>query len=210
MKRCFIFSAGSFYGIKTKPENDDIIIAADAGYKYCFNENIKPDLILGDFDSSDVPQNFSNLLFFPVEKDDTDTMLAVKEGLKRGCTEFFIYGGTGGERLDHTFANIQTLIYLADHNAHGFLFDKNFIFTAIKNESITIEKTVENGIISNFCFGENAKGVTLTGVQYPLLNAELSTGFPLGVGNHFAEDKATVTVKNGTLVVGWQVQDSDM
>lgn len=73
---------------------------------------ITPDLLLGDFDSMDQPADFDHVRRVPVEKDDTDTMLAVKTGLEQGCGEFYIYGGTGGRRLDHTLANLQTLLYL--------------------------------------------------------------------------------------------------
>lgn len=118
MKRCFIFAAGTFYGLRRKPEEpEDLVIAADAGYRTCRELGIVPDLLLGDFDSMEQPEDFANIHRSPVEKDDTDTMLAVKTGLEQGCGEFYLYGGTGGRRLDHTLANLQTLLYLRRRGA---------------------------------------------------------------------------------------------
>ena len=105
MKRCFIFAAGTFYGLRERPAPGDLVIAADAGFQTCRKAGIVPDLLLGDFDSMDQPADFANIHRSPVEKDDTDTMLAVKTALEQGCDTVYIYGGTGGKRLDHTLAN---------------------------------------------------------------------------------------------------------
>lgn len=145
MERCFIFAAGSFYGLRERPAPGDLVIAADAGYRACQREGIVPDLLLGDFDSMEPPEGFAQLLRLPVEKDDTDTLAAIRAGLERGCTDFRIYGGTGGKRLDHTLANLQSLLFLRRRGARGFLYDDDFIWTVIEDEATTIEKTVEDG-----------------------------------------------------------------
>lgn len=205
MTRCFIFAAGTFHGLRERPVPGDYIIAADAGYKTCLRLHITPDLLLGDFDSMEAPADFPNIHRSPVEKDDTDTMLAVKTALDRGCDAVYIYGGTGGKRLDHTLANLQTLLYLRRHGAQGWLYDDDFVWTALENESLTIQKTVEWGLFSAFCLGDKAEGIDETGFQYPLENATLTPGFPLGVSNHILEPEATVTVRKGALLVGWQL-----
>ena len=117
---CYIFGAGSFYGLDRCPRANDFIIAADGGWLACRKTGITPDLLLGDFDSLSTRPDFPNILRVPVEKDDTDTMLAVKTGLERGETEFHIYGGMGGRRTDHTIANFQALLYLARRGAQGW------------------------------------------------------------------------------------------
>ena len=205
MKRCFIFSAGTFYGLRERPVPGDLCIAADAGYRACQQAGIVPDLLLGDFDSMDQPEDFVNVLRSPVEKDDTDTMLAVKTGLENGCKEFYLYGGTGGKRLDHTLANLQTLLYLRRRGARGYLYDDDFVWTVLENESLTIEKTVEWGLFSAFCLGDRAEGIDEVGFQYPLKDAVLTPEFPLGVSNHILEPAATITVRKGALAVGWQL-----
>lgn len=182
MKRCFIFAAGTYYGLRERPQTGDLVLAADAGYLACRQAGITPDLLLGDFDSMDQPADFDHVCRVPVEKDDTDTMLAVKTGLEQGCGEFYIYGGTGGRRLDHTLANLQTLLYLRRHGARGYLYDNDFVWTAVENETITVEQTVEWGLLSVFCLGAPASGIDEKGVQYPLSHASLSAEFPLEIG----------------------------
>lgn len=205
MKRCFIFAAGTFYGLRERPAPGDFVIAADAGYETCRQVGTVPDLLLGDFDSMDQPADFANIHRSPVEKDDTDTMLAVKTALEQGCDTVYIYGGTGGKRLDHTMANLQTLLFLRRRGARGYLYDNDFVWTAIENESLTVERTVEWGLFSAFCLGDKAEGIDETGFQYPLADAVLTSEFPLGVSNHIIEPQATITVRRGALLIGWQL-----
>ena len=205
MKRCFIFAAGSFYGLRERPAAGDAVIAADAGYRVCRNLGIEPDLLLGDFDSMDQPEDFPKVCRVPVEKDDTDTMLAVKTALDWGCGEVILYGGTGGDRLDHTLANLQSLLYLRRRGVRGRLYDRNFLWTAVENEELTFRRTVENGLFSVFCLGDRAEGIDLEGFQYPLQNGSLTPEFPLGVSNHMVEETLTVRVRSGALVLGWEL-----
>nr|WP_325182014.1 thiamine diphosphokinase [uncultured Oscillibacter sp.] len=210
MKRCFIFAAGSFYGLRERPgDPDDFIVAADGGYRVCLDQRVKPDLLMGDFDSLEPPADFAHVRRLPVEKDDTDTLAAARAGLERGCTDFLIYGGTGGKRLDHTLANLQTLLFLRRRGAMGFLFDDDFLWTVIENGDIRVTKTVEWGLLSVFCLGDRAEGVEETGVQYPLRDAVLTPDFPLGVSNHILEPEARVSVRKGALAVGWELPPLD-
>ena len=118
---CYIFGAGDFDGLEERPGAEDYVIAADGGYTACRRAGVEPQLLLGDFDSlAEVPA-LPHVERVPVEKDDTDMMLAVKRGLERGETLFHLYGGMGGQRTDHTVANFQALLYLADHGARGWL-----------------------------------------------------------------------------------------
>ncbi|MHA5220736.1 thiamine diphosphokinase [Dysosmobacter sp. Phy] len=209
MRRCFIFAAGTFYGLRLPPAPGDLVIAADAGYRACRAAGITPDLLLGDFDSMEQPADFANVVRSPVEKDDTDTMLAVKTALEEGCREVFLYGGTGGARLDHTLANLQSLLYLRRRGARGWMYDRDFLWTVIENETLTVERTVEWGLLSAFCLGADASGVDEEGVQYPLRDAVLTAAFPLGVSNHILEPKARITVRQGALAVGWQLPSAE-
>lgn len=205
MKRCFIFAAGAFYGLREVPVPDDLVIAADAGYDTCRRLGILPDLLMGDFDSMKQPEDFPNICRVPVEKDDTDTMLAVKAALKKECKVIYIYGGTGGKRLDHTLANLQTLLYICRRGARGWLYDDEFVWTVIENETLTIENEVPWGRFSAFCLGDRAEGVDVVGFQYPLKDGVLTADFPLGVSNHILESRSVIAVRRGALAVGWQL-----
>lgn len=205
MKRCFIFSAGSFYGLREHPGEGDLILAADAGYRYCLQLGIRPTQLLGDFDSMEQPEDFKDVVRLPVEKDDTDTMLAVKAGLAQGCTEFYFYGATGGKRMDHTVANLQTLLYLRRHGAQGWIYDDDFVWTVIENETLTVKKSVEWGLLSVFCLGEGAEGVSEEGMQYSITDGEICNDYPFGVSNHILDEYAKISVKSGVLLVGWEL-----
>ena len=113
-----------------------LVIAADAGLRHLEARGIVPDLILGDFDSlREVPEG-GNVFHYPVEKDDTDSMLAVKAGLARGCRVFLLYGCLGGPRPDHAYANYQTLVYLARHGGTGYLLGGGWAVTAVRNGAL--------------------------------------------------------------------------
>ncbi len=203
METCFIFGAGQDVELVRRPEPGDYVIAADGGYLACKRRGIVPDLLLGDFDSMEEPADFPKVLRLPVEKDDTDTFLAAKYALERGCRAFHIYGGTGG-RLDHTLANLQLLLWLSRRGARGYLYDAGFTYTAITNGAITIPRGPEWGLLSVFCVGEDARGVWESGVQYPLADAVLTAEFPLGVSNHIIAPQAHVSVREGSLLIGWE------
>ena len=210
MKRCFIFAAGSFYGLRERPGDPGaFVVAADAGYRVCLGEGITPDLLIGDFDSMEPPADYAHVRRLPVEKDDTDTLAALKAGLEQACDTFYIYGGTGGKRLDHTLANLQSLLFLRRRGARGYLYDNDFIWTVIENEALVIPKTVEWGLFSAFCLGDRAEGVDEEGFQYPLRDALLTPDFPLGVSNHILEPEARVSVRKGALAVGWELPALD-
>jgi thiamine pyrophosphokinase len=198
---CYIFGAGEMTPLRSRPQDGDYVIAADGGWNACSSEGIVPDLLLGDFDSLDTVPDFHTVERVPVEKDDTDMMLAVKRGLALGHKEFHLYGGMGGRRTDHTVANLQALLYLAARDARGWLYGDGEVYTAIRNGSVVLSAQ-ERGILSVFCLGGDAAGVTIRGAQYELENAVLTADFPLGVSNHFVGKDIEVSVGGGSLLLG--------
>ena len=135
-----------------------------------------------------------------MEKDDTDSMLAIRRGLALGYREFWLYGSLDGPRLDHTVANYQALQYLANHHAFGYLIGRDYLVTVVKNGSLLFSAGCR-GTVSVFCQGGDAHGVKLKGLYYPLENAVLTSGFPLGVSNHFTGQAAEIAVTQGSLLV---------
>jgi len=200
MNSCVIFCAAGFDCLLRDIARGDFVVAADGGLTHTQTLGIVPDVVLGDFDSLGYVPEGANV--FPVEKDDTDSMLAVRLGLEKGFREFLLYGSLDGPRLDHTVANFQTLQYLADRGAYGYLIGKDTLVTVVKNGTLRFPEGCE-GTISVFCLGPDARGVTLTGLFYPLENGTLTPGFPLGVSNHFTGKEAIITVKDGSLLILW-------
>ena len=196
--RCVIFCAGEFGGLTEEIREDDLVIAADGGVKHAEALGIRPDIILGDFDSLGyAPEGAER---YPVEKDDTDAMLAAKRGLQEGCREFLFYGSLDGPRLDHTLANLQMLRFLADRGATGRLLGLRQQVTLLRNGKLTLPPR-EKGDISLFAFGGEARGVTIRGLKYELEDGTLTPSFPLGVSNSFLGKSAEVSVEDGDILV---------
>ena len=200
MGKCLIFCAAQFDRLAAPVEADDYLLAADGGLCHFEKLNLTPHGIIGDFDSLGyVP---AGAQVFPVEKDDTDAMLAARKGLELGYREFIFYGALDGPRLDHTLANFQTLQFLADHGATAYLVGNDYIVTVIRDETVEFPAEAA-GVLSLFCLGPDAEGVTLENLYYPLQDGRLTSGFPLGVSNHFTGKCARVTVQKGSLLALW-------
>ena len=201
MKKCLVFCAAEFEKLAEPIGTEDFVIAADGGLRHTEKLRITPDAVLGDFDSLGYEPEGANV--FPVEKDDTDAMLAVRKGLELGYREFVLYGSLDGPRLDHTVANFQTLQFLCDHGAFGILAGIDTMAAVVKDGSLSFPAGC-SGTISVFCMGKDAAGVTLKGLYYPLENGTLTAGFPLGVSNHFTGEPAEISVMDGSLLVIWE------
>lgn len=184
------------------PLPGDFVIAADGGYQAAKELGITPDLLVGDFDSLNYVPDGIPIERHPVMKDDTDTLLAVRLGLSRGYRNFVLIGTIGG-RLDHTIANLQTLLFLVEHGAKGILYGDGTAVTTVHCE--TVHLTGE-GIVSVFCFGGPAGGVTETGLKYGLDRATVTSSFPIGVSNEFTDVPAAITAEEGTLLVLWSAE----
>ena len=199
MKQCVIFCAAGFDGLLGDIPGDALVIAADGGLRHTQALGLVPDIILGDFDSLGYVPADSQV--YPVEKDDTDAMLAVRVGLERGCDRFLFYGAMDGPRLDHTVANFQTLAYLSTHGARGWLIGRDYIATVLCGEEIEFSGEAA-GILSLFCLGASAE-VSIEGLKYGLDRGTLTPDFPLGVSNHFEGRPARITVHSGLVLALW-------
>lgn len=203
MKRCIIISSSPDIEISFLKENinsSDFIICADGGYKYAYQAELVPNIIIGDFDSAELPRNCpAEIMWLPIKKDDTDTFYCVKEALRRGFDDILIFGGTGG-RIDHTYANISVLCYINSYGAKGTLIDTKNSVTILSNEELRIEGRVGE-IFSIFAFGCDKCMVTLEGFEYTLNNGILFANEPIGISNVITEDSARVVVSDGTAVV---------
>ena len=195
---CYIVGAGEFFGTIEKKDGD-LIIAADGGYDTLFSLGIIPDLLIGDMDSKKTAGSECETMLFPVRKDETDSFLAYREGVRRGYTDFKLYGGVGG-REDHTFANFSLLIYAKEAGHSITMYGNGYEIFAIKNDRVTVRG--DRGMhFSAFAFGREAVGVSIKGLEYEAENISLSPSYPLAVSNRFTGREALVEVKDGTLLV---------
>lgn len=197
--RCVIFTAHCEGDPRAAyvPERGDFVLCADGGWQLASAAGVTSDRVIGDFDSSVAPQ-VGVVERHPTMKDDTDTMLCLKHGLKLGYDRFWIVGGFGG-RQDHTMANLQTLVYAAKNGAQAQMCDGRTWAAAVMNDSVHVQRRL--GKLSVFAMSDRCCGVSITGTVYEMTGGTLENAFPLGVSNEFAADEAVVSVKSGTLLV---------
>lgn len=178
----------------------DYVIACDAGYVHAQRADIVPDVIIGDFDSytGDLPGGVEIIRTKP-EKDDTDTMMALKLAIRRGYRRIMLVGALGG-RVDHMLANISLVAFAAEKGADLQIVDGHHQIFAVRNGRRRVPRSTWRNL-SVFAFDTECKGVTLRGVKYPLENAVLTNTFALGVSNEFTEDVAEISVESGILIV---------
>lgn len=198
IRQCCIF-AGADFSLNVKPPETALIIAADSGYNTVKRLNLTVNIVLGDFDSlGEKPDCGCEIITAAAEKDDTDTMLAVKTALGRGCTDITVYGAIGG-RLDHTAANIQTLAYILKNGGFGRLVGERDTVELLSVGSYSYERRNDE-YLSLFSYGNNAV-LTTSGTKYDLTSYKLDNTFPLGVSNEIIEDKCRIFVQSGQILV---------
>lgn len=201
---CYIVGAGDFTLRGFSPSEGDLVIAADGGYRTLLKHGLKPDLLLGDFDSlGDMPlPDDLPVERFPVKKDDTDSGIALAHGWALGFRSFALYGGSGG-RTDHLLANLQSMCHFSRMGGQLRLAALDFDAYALTNGTLALPKRPKGTLVSVFCNGDRAEGVTLRGLMYPLTRHTLTCDVPLGVSNQVLCDDvcAEITVERGTLIV---------
>lgn len=196
---CYVFGAGDDCEVRVLPGADDLVVAADGGLRLLETQGIRPDVTLGDFDSLGFVPEEEQVQVFPVEKDETDLMLACREGLSRGYRVFRLYGGLGGARVSHTVANLQLLRWLADQGAVGTLYGRNCEVTLLRERTMRFPAE-QTGFLSLFAAGDRAV-VTVRGAAYALEKGVLTGHFPLGVSNEFCGRETEVTAHEGDLLL---------
>ena len=199
---CYVVGAMSLsLGLRPYPAPGDYVIAADRGYDSLMAYGVTPDLVVGDFDSLGYAPK-PNVVQLPKMKDDTDMVYALRKGLELGYRRFVLLGGVGG-RLEHTLANLQALDWLTTQGAQGFLAGEKTVATALRGTSIQFPAAM-SGFLSTFCNSGTATGVTIRGMKFDLEEGEMSGSFPMGVSNEFVGKEASVSVKEGSLILLWE------
>ena len=186
----------------------DLILCADIAYLTAKKEGIEPHAVIGDFDHAAHEEQLDGakkVLRFSSVKDDTDTMLCVKYALNRGADDIVIVGGIGG-RLDHTFANIQTLAYIRSRGAHGVILDGDHAVMMVDSDFFVRKGAYHYASV--FAYDPICRDITLEGFKYEAEHIDLTNDFPLGVSNEITDKTAKISVGEGCLLVILAKQES--
>ncbi|MBR6771865.1 MAG: thiamine diphosphokinase [Clostridia bacterium] len=202
MKRCVIVGGadiGDYGNICEKLTKEDYIIFCDSGLKHMSMLKVEPDLIVGDFDSHENPNLAAETIVLPREKDDTDTMFAVKEAVKRGFEDFLLIGVVGA-RLDHTLGNVYILLYLDSLGKKGRIIDDYSEMELVSQNAVSVDGKYPYFSLLNItgC----SRGITIKGAKYPLNDAEITSEYQYGISNEVLPgERAEVSVKKGKLLL---------
>lgn len=201
-RRCVIVGGadiGNYSCIRNMLQPDDYVIFCDSGLKHMEPLQAEPGLIVGDFDSHENPNLDVETIVLPCEKDDTDTVYAVKEGVKRGFDRFLLIGVIGG-RLDHTLGNISILLYLDSIGKKGIIIDDYSEMEIVSSDPMKISDRY--AFFSLLNINGLAKGISIQNAKYPLDNAEITCEYQYGVSNEVIPGKtAIVSVLEGKLLL---------
>lgn len=201
-RRCVVICGAPIdFDAKGLVREDDYVICADRGWQQAEKMGIVPDMIVGDFDSSPDPSDrYENVEVLPVVKDDTDTHHIARHIVEKGFTDVLLLGAVGGRRIEHTFSNISTMLFLAKHGISATARTEHSTLIVIRNGCITLNDPASR-FLSVFPVGEKAEGVTIRGAKYEVDDVTLNNDFPIGVSNEFMGSDVMIEVRNGSLLV---------
>ena len=202
MSRCVIVGGSEIrnYGLmRSYLRDDDYLVYCDCGLKHQEGLGVKPSLIIGDFDSHEKPEDLRNVIVLPVVKDDTDTIFAVKEGIRRGYDDFLLLGVTGG-RQDHNLGNIYALLYLAKRSKTALIVD-DYSEMRIISAGETVKVKAGWRFFSLLNIAGTARGITIVGAKYNLDGAEILPEYQYGISNEVLGDEAIVSLREGNLLL---------
>lgn len=201
-RRCVIIGGadiGNYEYIRSRLFNDDFVVYCDSGLKHMADLQIQPNLIVGDFDSHENPHLNVETIVLPCEKDDTDTVFAIKEAIKRGFDDFLLIGVVGA-RLDHTLGNVSILLYLDSTGKKGSIIDDYSEMEIVSDHTAFITDEYSFFSLLNIC--GRADGVTVRNAKYPLENGKMTCEYQYGISNEVLPGKvAEVSLSDGKLLL---------
>ena len=202
MRRCVIVGGADINNydyIRKQLSVDDFVVYCDSGLKHLEALHICPSLIVGDFDSHENPHLDVETIVLPCEKDDTDTVFAVKEAIKRGFADFLLIGVIGA-RFDHSLGNVSILLYLDSLGIKGKIIDDYSEMELVSSEPAFIDDSYSFFSLLNV--SGTARGITIENAKYPLNNAEITCEYQYGISNEVLSGRtAKVTVCSGKLLL---------
>ena len=202
MRRCVVIGGAEirdYEGLRRRLREDDFCICCDSGLRHAERLGIRPSLIVGDFDSHERPETETETIVLPREKDDTDTVFAAREALRRGFEDFLLIGVTGG-RFDHTFGNVALLLYLDGLGKKALIVDEDAEMEIVSRETAEIEDSYPYFSLLNI--SGTARDITIRGAKFPLSGGEIPSDYQYGISNEVLPgERATVSVGEGRLLL---------
>ena len=200
--RCVIVGGADIrdYGsIRKQLRADDYVVYCDSGLRHLNRLCASPCLIVGDFDSYEKPETDVETIVLPREKDDTDTVFAVKEALRRGCDRFLLTGVIGA-RLDHTLGNVSILLFLDSIGVPAAIIDDYSEMEIVSRHEAAVSG--DYAYFSLLNISGTASGISISDARYPLENAEITCEYQYGISNEVLPGRtARVSVKSGRLLL---------
>lgn len=186
-------------------QQGDLLIGADSGARFLISYGLRPDISIGDFDSVTEEELLAirrssgqTIACDPIDKDYTDTEMAVRFALDLHPEELVLLGALG-TRFDHSLANVHLLALAANQNVRATIIDDHNKIT-LATEQITIQQQGYPNV-SLLPLSMRVDGITLTGFQYPLTDASLTIGQSLGISNVLTSPTGTIRLREGLLLV---------
>ena len=202
MNRCVIIGGADiarYERLRRRLRADDFCICCDSGLKHAEPLGITPSLIVGDFDSHCRPDTDTETIVLPREKDDTDTVFAAREAVRRGYGDFLLLGVVGG-RFDHTFGNVSLLLWLDAWGKTARILDDYSEMEIVSGKAAEISD--DYAFFSLLNISGTAEDVTIRGAKYPLNGAEIRSDYQYGISNEVLPgETATVSVGKGRLLL---------
>ena len=199
--RCVIVGGAkiaNYSFINSYLKKDDFFIYCDCGLNHADKLEKKPNLIVGDFDSHKNLCLDIETIVLPCEKDDTDTVFAVKEAIKRGFSDFLLIGVVG-QRFDHTLGNIAILQMLDDLNKTAMILDD---YSEIEMVSTYAEVKDNYKYFSLLNISGIAEEICIDNAKYPVQNATITCTYPIGISNEVLPNKtAKIKIGKGKLLL---------
>lgn len=200
--RAFIFTGGEIYHryIEEFPEEGDLVISADAGYRNATLMGVHTNILIGDLDSlGHVPDDVDEVIKLPSEKDDTDTQIAVDTAIQRGADEIVIVGSTSG-RLDHALSTLAILEKYWGQQISIYIVNGQNRVRYIKNSGFIVVRS-RYKYFSLIAADEKVKGVSIEGAKYPLKGKTLLRNCQFAISNEIEKNAALITVKKGGVYI---------
>lgn len=202
MNRCVIIGGAGIHNyeqIRGRLRENDFAVYCDCGLRHAERLGLRPSLIVGDFDSHPRPDTEVETIVLPREKDDTDSVFAVKEALRRGYEDFLLIGMIG-ERFDHSFGNVSLLLFLDSLGKKAKILDDYSEMEIVSRQTAEMDGSCAYFSLLNI--SGTARGITIRGAKYPLSGGEITSEYQYGISNEVLPgETATVSVGEGRLLL---------